>query len=210
MKVIMTGDWHIGAETVNVDEITDVKRKYWRDKPIILMGDLIDAGIDKGMQFSQKLNPENQIEILKGVLKDLDVRTILTGNHEARIFKNTGVNIYKMLGYPQKHYLEIDGCTFYVTHGKSSARNPLTEFTKLFEFVDTDVIGIGHNHVLMIYNKIRGNKRVVLTRTGSFISGALYALENSYPPIIKGWIEIDTKRKTGQCFSLIKGKVKKI
>lgn len=206
----MTGDWHVGAETVNVEEIKKVKEKYWINKPIILMGDLVDAGLDRGMQFSQKLNPDTQIDILKRLLKGLDIRTALIGNHEVRFFKNAGLNIYRILGYPQKHELSIGKCNFYITHGRSAAQNTLTEFNKLFKFVDADIIGIGHDHDLISYNIMRGHKRVVLVRTGSFLSNAIYSTQNGYAPKIKGWIEVDTKKKTAQCYSLIDGKVIKI
>ena len=210
MKTIITGDWHIGNSAVSFDEIMSIKNKYWLGKPVILMGDLLDAGLDRGMQYDQKYNVTHQIEKVKGVLEGLDVRTCLIGNHEHRIFRQTGLNIYAMIGYPELHKLEIGGCSFYVTHGKSGAKNPLTEFTKLFEFVDADIIAIGHNHDLGVWNKMRGGKRCVLCRTGSFLEGATYSIDAAYPPKIKGWIEVDTKRKTAQAYSLIKGKVMKV
>ena len=210
MKTIITGDWHIGNSAVSFDEIMSIKNKYWLGKPVILMGDLLDAGLDRGMQYDQKYNVTHQIEKVKGVLEGLDVRTCLIGNHEHRIFRQTGLNIYAMIGYPELHKLEIGGCSFYVTHGKSGAKNPLTEFTKLFEFVTTDIIAIGHNHDLGVWNKMRGGKRCVLCRTGSFLEGATYSIDAAYPPKIKGWIEVDTKRKTAQAYSLIKGKVMKV
>ena len=209
-KVILTGDWHVGAETVNVDEILAVKKKYWLGKPVILMGDLMDAGLDRGMQFSQNMNPDAQIEEVKYVLEGLDVRTALIGNHEVRFFKTAGINIYKLLGHPQIHELTIDDCSFYVSHGKSAGRNPLTEFTKFFEYVDTDIIALGHNHRLLAVNMIRAKRRAVLLRTGSFIGHAVYAIENGYAEAIKGWVEVDTKKKTAQCYSLINGRVMKI
>ena len=210
MKVILTGDWHLGAGTVDVEEILRVKERYWLGKPTILLGDLVDAGLNRGMQFDNKLNPDTQIEELKKVLKGLDVRTALIGNHEQRFFKEAGINIYKLLELPQKHELSIEGCSFYVSHGKSAARNPLTEFTKFFEFVDADIIALGHNHRLLAVNMIRGGKRVVLCRTGSFIGFASYAIENGYADTIKGWIEVDTKSKVAMCYSLINEKVMKI
>ena len=216
MKVILTGDWHIGAKAVSFREIESIKEKYWLGKPVILMGDLIDAGLDRGMEFDQEYNVTEQIEKVRRVLKGLDVRTCLIGNHEHRIFMHTGIDLYRMLGYPELYHVEIDGCTFYVTHGKSTAKNPLTEFTKLFEFVDTDIIGIGHSHDLGIWNKIRGQtangegRRVVLCRTGSFLEGAGYSLQNGYPPKIKGWIEVDTQKKTARVYSIINGKVMKV
>lgn len=210
MKAILTGDFHIGASTVSVEEILRVKKRYWLGKPIILMGDLVDAGLDRGMQFDNKLNPDTQIEELKKVLKGLDIRTALIGNHEIRFFKHAGINIYKLLGYPQEHELSIDGCSFYVSHGKSAAQNPITEFTKFFAFVDADIIALGHNHRLLTVNMVRGGKRVVLCRTGCFIGHATYAKENGYSDTIKGWIEVDTKSKVATCYALENGRVKKI
>ena len=209
-KVILTGDWHIGASTSFVEEILRVKERYWLGKPVILMGDLMDAGLDRGMQFDNVLNPDNQIEEVKKVLKGLDVRTALIGNHEQRFFKEAGINIYKVLELPQIHELTIEGCSFYVSHGKSAARNPLTEFTKFYEFVDADVIALGHNHRLLAVNMVRGGRRVVLCRTGSFIGHASYAIESGYADTIKGWVEVDTKSKVAMCYSIIKGKVMKI
>ena len=200
MKVILASDFHIGASTVSVDEILAVKKKYWLGKPIILLGDLIDCGLNRGMQFDNNLNPDKQIEEVKKVLKGLDVRTALIGNHEQRFFKEAGINIYKVLGYPQVHELTIDSCSFYVSHGKSAARNPLTEFTKFFEFVDADIIAMGHNHRLLAVNMVRGGRRVVLCRTGSFIGHATYAIENGYADTIRGWVEVDTRKKTAQCY----------
>lgn len=210
MKVILTGDWHIGAESVDIDEILAVKKKYWLGKPVLLMGDLLDAGLDRGMQFSQSMNPDAQIEEVGIVLKGLDIRTALIGNHEIRFFKTAGINIYKLMGHPQIHELTIDGCSFYISHGKSAAKNPLTEFSKFFEFVDADIIALGHNHRLLAVNMVRGGRRVVLVRTGSFIGHATYAIENGYANTIKGWVEVDTRKKVATCYSLINGRVMKI
>ena len=210
VKVVLTGDWHLGASTSSVEEILRVKERYWLGKPAILMGDLMDAGLNRGMQFDNVLNPDKQIEEVKKVLKGLDVRTALIGNHEQRFFKEAGINIYKLLELPQIHELTIEGCSFYVSHGKSAARNPLTEFTKFFEFVDADVIALGHNHRLLAVNMVRGGRRVVLCRTGSFIGYAPYAIESGYADTIKGWVEVDTKSKVAMCYSIINGKVMKI
>lgn len=210
-KVILTGDWHVGEESVDVEEIKAVKEKYWLGKPIILMGDLMDAGLDRGMQFSNDLNPDKQIETVRDILKGLDVITCLIGNHSIRFFKAAGINIYKVMGYPQIHELSINGCTFYISHGKSAAKNPLTEFTKFFEFVDTDIIALGHNHRLLAVNMIRGSRRVVLIRTGCFMGHATYAIENGYAKTIRGWVEVDTKKHTAQCYAInCKGRVMKI
>lgn len=211
MKVIMFGDVHLGAGTCNVEEVMKIKQKYWIGKPCILMGDICDFGIDRGMNFDNKYNPQKQIELAKELIDGLDIRAYVLGNHCNRLNQKVGLNFMKIItGKEPCHELTIDGCSFYVTHGRSAAQNTLTEFTKLFRFVDADITGIGHDHNLAVFNIINGNKRVVLVRTGSFLGSAVYSTQNAYPPNIKGWIQVDTKKKTAQCYSLINGKVLKI
>ena len=210
-KVILFGDIHLGAGTCDIEEVMKIKERYWLGKPCLSMGDICDFGIDRGMNFDNKYHPQKQIELAKELLDGLDLRAYVLGNHCNRLNQKVGLNFMKIItGKEPTHELTIDGCSFYVTHGASAAKNPLTEFTKLFEFVDADVIAIGHNHDLGVWNKMRGGKRVVLCRTGSFLSGAIYSLQNAYPPKIKGWIEVDTKKKVATCYSLINGRIMKI
>ena len=211
MKVILFGDIHLGASTCDIEEVMKIKERYWLGKPCISMGDVCDFGIDRGMSFDNKYNPQKQIELAKTLFKGLDIRAYVLGNHCDRLNQKVGLNFMKIiLGTEPRHEIVIDGCSFYMSHGKSAARNPLTEFSKFFEFVDADIIALGHNHRLLAVNMIRGGRRVVLCRTGSFIGYATYALENGYADTIKGWVEVDTRKKTARCYSIIKGKVMKI
>ena len=211
VKVIVFGDVHLGASTCDIEEVMKIKERYWLGKPCISMGDICDFGIDRGMGFDNKYNPQKQIELAKDLFKDLDIRAYVLGNHCDRLNQKVGLNFMKIiLDKEPQHEIEIEGCSFYVSHGKSAARNPLTEFTKFFEFVEADVIALGHNHDLGVWNKWRGHKRVVLCRTGSFIGAATYAIENGYGERIKGWIEVDTKSKVATCYALINGRVLKI
>ena len=208
--VVITGDIHIGAKTVDIDVIKDIAKRRWRGKPIMLMGDLIDAGIDRGMQFDNKINPQQQFDEISELLKPLNVVNALIGNHEARIFKAAGLNIYKMLGYPEQHNITLEGVKFYLTHGKGGAQNPLTEFVKYFKFVDADFICMGHNHDLGKWSILRGGKVTTLIRTGSFLKDASYALQNGYPPMINGWVEVNLDSKYARILSLQHGEVKEI
>ena len=210
-KVIVFGDIHLGAGSCDIEEVMEIKEKYWMGNPCISMGDVCDFGIDRGMNFDNKYNPQKQIELAKALFKGLDIRAYVLGNHCNRLNQKVGLNFMKIiLDKDPEHEITIDGCSFYMSHGKSGARNPLTEFAKFYEFVDADIIMLGHNHTLGVWNIQRGTKRVVICRTGSFIGHATYARENGYAPTIKGWIEVDTKKKTAQCYSLINGKVMKI
>jgi predicted phosphodiesterase len=210
-EVIVFGDVHLGAGTCDIEEVMKIKERYWLGKPCISMGDICDFGIDRGMNFDNKYNPQKQIELAKDLFKDLDIRAYVLGNHCNRLNQKVGLNFMKIiLDKEPRHEVEIDGCSFYMSHGKSAARNPLTEFTKFYEFVDADIMALGHNHVLGCWNIWRGGRRVVLCRTGSFIGHATYARENGYAPTIKGWISVNTKSKVATCYALINGRVLKI
>lgn len=210
-KVILFGDTHLGAGSCDVEELMKVKERYWIGKPCISMGDICDFGIDRGMNFDNKYHPQKQIEKAKILLEGLDLRAYVLGNHCNRLNQKVGINFMKIItGKEPLHELTIDGCSFYISHGKSAARNPLTEFSKFFEYVDADILALGHNHRLLAVNMIRAGRRVVLVRTGNFLGYATYAIENGYAETIKGWVEVDTKKKTAQCYSLTNGKVMKI
>lgn len=200
VKVILGGDWHLGQGKIPPYSIYNIIKRYWKDKPVLLMGDLIDAGLDRGMQFDSSLQPQDQFRWVKQITDELDVEGYCIGNHCNRIFKATGLNVYEsFLGKP-KHRVIIDDVKFYFTHGKSSAENPWNEHFKLLRFVDSDVIAVGHSHVLGKLDIMRDNGRVTLLRTGSFARGLRYAVEANYAPTICGWTEFDTKTRMAHLF----------
>ena len=211
IETILTGCWHIGAKGTDIDNLKEIKRKYWEGRPVILMGDLIDMGIEKGMQFDQKINSDDQISELKEVVQGLDVKSALIGNHEERIFKHTGINIFKsVFGWSQKHDIVIGSKHFYVTHGGGNAINPWTEFNKLLFFVDADFICMGHNHFLGKMTILRGNKIVNLIRTGSFLNGARYSKDAALPPRLNGWVTVYPEANYVELNALYEGVVKNI
>jgi len=64
-RIILTGDWHIGAGSVNFDELKDVAKHYFKGHPVILLGDLVDIGLDKGMNFSNITNEDLALAVKK-------------------------------------------------------------------------------------------------------------------------------------------------
>lgn len=192
--VILTGDWHIGAGSVDFDELKYVAKRYWKGHPVILLGDLVDMGIDRGMEFSNKMQPQEQMDKLEEMEGLIDTRGYCIGNHDVRIFKKTGLNPYKQI-FKQNpsHEFEMDGRIIYFNHGKSVAQNPYGEHLNYAKWAIGDVIALGHSHVLGYLPVMRYNKLNFYVRTGSFLGAEDYAVENGYQPLIKGWAEYDTK-----------------
>ena len=195
-EVILTGDWHIGAATVLVSQIKAIAKKYWTGKPVVLMGDIADFGYFKGMQFNQALHPQEQVNEVEGILKGLDVVGYCLGNHEARIYESTGLNPYEpFLHMKPTEFFKIGRKEIYFNHGKSAAQNIFLEHHHLLEWVDADVIALGHNHALASIPYVKSNGKLIhLVRTGAFLGRANYAKRAHLSPHLKGWVEYDSTK----------------
>jgi len=204
MKVVLSGDWHIGQGEISPEMIAEIAKRYWNGKKVILMGDLIDCGIDRGMQFDNEIQPQSQLRWVKIITDKLDVVGYCLGNHEYRVFNEVGLNVYEeYLGKPT-HKVEIDEVEFYFAHGRSAAMDIFTEHRRLLQYIDADVIALGHNHTLAKLDVLREDKRITLLRTGSLARGLRYAIEMSLPPTINGWAEYDTRKRAAKLMMIDK------
>ena len=210
-NLVVSGDWHIGAATVDTDRVKTLVKKYFRGRPIILMGDLIDMGLDRGMEFQNKIKPQEQMDLVKEVCKSLDVRGWCTGNHEQRIFKKTGLNPYiDLFKSKPSHEVKLNGRKIYFNHGKSAAENNFLEHTKYAKWVNADMIALGHSHFLGKITVLKDGKLCHYVRTGSFMGGEDYAVQAGFAPQINGWIEYDLLNNYVHVRSLYQGEVKEI
>lgn len=211
-EVVLTSCWHIGLNgSLDSEIIYDLSGSWWKNKPVLLLGDLIDCGIEKGMNFSNKNHPEDQIKEVKRITDILDVRGYVLGNHEQRIFRKIGLNPYiGFLGEPQRR-IEINNNKFYLYHGKSNAANIFGEHEKLSRFIDVDVLALGHNHRLAVLNVLKEGKKVVWLRCGSFVKNAEYSIEAGYPPTNVGFVLYNTRTHIARLFRVNKnGRVSEI
>lgn len=195
MRVVLTGDWHIGAATTSVKEIKHIAKKYWKDTPIILMGDIGDFGYFKGMQFNQALHPQEQVNEVQEICKSLNVVAYTLGNHEMRVYENTGLNPYApFLHMKPTNFFRVGSKLIYFNHGKSAAKNIFLEHGHLLEWVRADVIALGHNHALASIAYVTSERKTVhLVRTGTFIGYANYAKRAHLPPGLRGWVTYDSE-----------------
>ena len=193
MKVIISGDFHIGLEgALDSQIIYDLACNEWKGKPVLLLGDLVDSGLDKGMNFENKLIPGDQILELKRITDLLDVHAYVLGNHEDRIFRKIGLNPYEtFLGKPN-NFVTIDYVKFFLHHGRTAAHDIFKEHDKLMLCTSADVYCLGHNHQLAKRDVMRDNARITLLRTGSFVVHPSYAQKMGFPPAMPGYVEYDT------------------
>ena len=167
-EVVFFGDWHYGSRECD-NKRALAMLKYCLEKKIyvFLMGDLIEAGtrysVGAGV-YQQKLNPQQQMEYIVEQLKPLaDAGLILgfiSGNHEARIEKETGIDIGKImakllgvryLGYACWNLFRVgkQNYTVYTLHGSTGSRFVYTKLKAVVDIshsFDADLICHAHVH----------------------------------------------------------------
>lgn len=94
------GDIHIGSAQSDIKSINKWINKIANDDKaaVILLGDLIDNGIDIG-KYEQNIMVEDQIEKVVNILSPIKNKIIgmVSGNHEERTSKNSGTDISKRI-----------------------------------------------------------------------------------------------------------------
>ena len=167
-ELVFFGDWHYGArECANEKAVRMLDYCLKKKIYVLLMGDLIEAGtrysVGAGV-YQQKLNPQQQMEYVVEKLKPLaDAGLILgsiAGNHEARIEKETGIDVGKVvarllgiryLGYACWNLFKVgkQNYSVYALHGSSGSRFVYTKLKALVDIshsFDADLIAMGHVH----------------------------------------------------------------
>ncbi|MCW7072253.1 MAG: metallophosphoesterase family protein [Methanophagales archaeon] len=185
-EVILTSDWHI----TNKKDAKHVLSCIPKGSSLLLLGDLIDAGIDRGMNWKQE-NLTVQLKALKWLLNHYHILGYVLGNHEMRIQKKIGLNPYTtIMGELETTELGLSGRSIAIEHGSSNAQNALKQLTDLaFIKPNADVVALGHNHTLGVFVHRGSNKVQWLVRTGHLMNGyAEYARKGIMHPKPAGYI----------------------
>ena len=158
---------------------------------MILMGDLMDSGISKGMNWNQN-NLTEQILSLKDILDGKDVLGYVLGNHERRIWNQTGLNPYATLLGKEKNLYRVDGKVICIEHGTRVPQDVIRQLRDLSMIhPEADLCALGHNHELVSYINHLGQW---LVRTGHLQLYPDYARRAMLLPKVPGYIEYDTKK----------------
>lgn len=181
LEVYILSDWHIGDKHCKISEIKNTVN-YIKDTPnayCILNGDLMNNATKQSVSdcYSEVMPPIKQIETLCELLEPIKHKVLFVdrGNHEARTFRNDGIDLTaimtKQLGIYDKYapvggvlflrFGELSGhlhnrkvCyTFYITHGSGGGKREGSKANGLCDLasiVDTDIYIHSHTHLPMV------------------------------------------------------------
>ena len=187
----------------------------------VLGGDLMEDALDdgRGMTYDQDKNPQTQFEDMEKLLAPIAHKILCatTGNHEARVYKKTGIDVMKLLADRLKvpYFSGPIWCTIlangykwnlWISHGFSNSKtkggkmnsaNQPKKFTGLIHFF---ISGHVHDRVcesetLLTDDPI--NCRLIELKQWTVIAPAFlgwketYAYRAGYPPPASGGVSIE-------------------
>lgn len=213
MLLVPIGDVHLGSPTCNIDKFQKTLEFVEKtDCFVVLMGDLMECASKTSVGagwVEQVGSPQDQLDCLYEALKPIRKKILinLEGNHEDRIWVQSGVRISKVLakllevpfgGYSAFLKLKVAENNYIVhaQHGSSSAWYPNTKLSacmRTAQHTDADLYLYGHTHELLSIKVPRrtldkrsrtvqvSEKYFVLT--GSFLEyeGSYAQKKNMYP-----------------------------
>lgn len=225
LNIIPIGDLHIGSphfDRKTLDTQLDWIDKHRDNTRIILMGDIAETATKDSVGagiVEQQENAQLQMMKAKGILWDFRdlIDGIVTGNHEQRIYKNSGfdLSLYlaQLLGIDDR-YLRYQGIIKYswnkraynvhVFHGAGGGATPggaMNRLQKQADIVFADVYIAGHTHKRQVHTKtlyvpnMQNNKlakiKQVFVSTGSALEyDTSYAEEKGLAPSEMGFVRI--------------------
>ena len=213
VNLFTLGDLHIGHKACDLDRIKSTINLIAKmpNARVILMGDIIDAGLRTsigGGTFDNDFPPQEQFDLAVELLMPIKnkIYGIHSGNHSRRIYNNTSLEIDKLLGQRLgvKHlgsnaYHKImigkQNYIIYSTHGSSGAslqHTKLKAVMDLANYVEADIFLYGHNHELAhaIDEKFYVDMRSVTVKrkqrhfvlTGHYVKYEGYVAEHNLKP----------------------------
>ena len=211
--LIPLGDSHVGSNDFNEEKFKETIEwiKTKKNVRVVLMGDLIDAGLKDsvgGGTFDNYIDPEQQIEyVMKSLMPIKDkIWCLISGNHEDRVRQRTGIDICKSMAKSLDVPYGNSTCfikakigkinyIIYASHGNACSLTPagkLNAITRLGTFTVADLILMGHVHELMnhttdYFRVDIGNKMIVQDKkhyviTGHFLKYGGYAQQKNMFP----------------------------
>lgn len=178
--IVLMGDEHIGSKNY----LPDYHKNYldWccdTKTPFIHMGDMLECATRNSVGagvYEQNEIIQEQMEHAYNIYKEaIDKKLIMgmhIGNHEARVWKSSGINVTKLMakqfnskyfGFGKAHYFLVkcgkhkEGYTMYTTHGASGARLPQTKIKSVLDLanmIDVEIYGMGHTHQLASHTRV--------------------------------------------------------
>jgi predicted phosphodiesterase len=211
------GDIHLGNHNIDLDllhyKVDKIKEIY---ADVILMGDLIENATKTSPGsgvYNQILSPSQQIEEVIKLFKPIKRQIVMgvTGNHCERASANSGIDIMQVImdgldcgdkyaGYTGICEYENSNQNYklYAWHGAgggSTVQGAIRPLYKQAEWIDADVMMIGHSHHLFndttVMRKVVDGKFIDYLKhfviTGSFLKwDNQYSEMKGYRPMLLG------------------------
>jgi len=200
-EMLLFGDLHLGAKNCMLEKAKD-NLNYCLKNGIYVFtnGDLIEAATrySIGDGVYHQMNPQDQVDQIEDLLRPLaDAGLLLnigSGNHEARIQKETGIDISKEIAKTLRVPYTGDSIwslfrvgkqnyTMYSLHGSSGAKFSYTKLKSVVDVLhsfDANIVAMGHVHEIMtdwyikqcvnLRNKTVEEKKVLVVLTGGYLS----------------------------------------
>jgi predicted phosphodiesterase len=189
MRISLTGDWHLDGTKASKKHVQKWIKKM-KGTSLILLGDMMDSGISKGMNWNQN-NLTEQLFDMQDIIKNQDVLGYVLGNHEMRIWRQVGLNPYASLLGREKDIYKIDGRLICIAHGTRVPQDILRQVRDLAKMHPTaNVCALGHNHELVSSINYLGQW---LVRTGHLQIYPDYAKRAMMAPKMPGYVEYNTE-----------------
>ncbi len=225
-ELMLIGDVHVGSPQCDVARF-EAQLEYClsNDRPIYLMGDMVEAStrysVGSGV-YEQAKTPfptiQDQFDYLHEKLAPLAQKGLimgaLSGNHEFRVYKETGYDAMKTLCRELKiaymgdagwNWFQVGSETYtmYALHGATGSRYIYTKLKALVDIshsFDADILAMGHVHscadtyqLVQQYDKARKTiierkKLLVITghylKYGGYVASKGYSLEKLGSPLL--------------------------
>ena len=207
-ELLPLGDLHYGHPCCDIERVLRQVDYCIEHRIYVLgMGDYIEAGTRNSVGdsvYMQELNPQAQTDFVRdNVFKPLSDKGLLigllSGNHEARIVKETSFrpvkNMCRELGVPflgyaswNLVYVGKQSYSIYAIHGASGSRFEHTKLKAAIDishYFDADVVLMAHAHSLIdgstLIQRV-DRKRKIVTQEKKFVvvTGHYLSYDNSY------------------------------
>ena len=175
-EVMFLGDVHLGSPQCDIKRFQDmIDYAYHNSVYVHLMGDLIEmatrTSVGAGV-YEQESVGETQFEDMVKRLKPLAAKKLILGthrgNHEARVYDQTGIDISKALARELNIPYLGDACwsrfsvgkqtySIYSLHGRTGCRfdgTALLALERLAVSFAADLVAMGHTHKCISSNII--------------------------------------------------------
>lgn len=186
-NVYPLADWHIGDPHCVIGDVYSVIQRV-QDDPhglAVLNGDLLNTALKNSVSdvYGETMKPIDQINELVGLLKPIQDKIIgvTTGNHEARVYRNDGVDIMRLvcreLGVEDKYH--PDGVLIFLRFGTMRSHDHHGIHTekarRLFTIYATHGSGGGRKE---------GAKAIRLADMAAVVDADAYLHSHSHLPMI--------------------------